>query len=425
MPTVSPDLYFPLEITTREYAGHVLLGTEMAARGRTVVIGHKGPVTRIARAAQRRGVVFYKNSTMPPDLARTRHELVGMDPEAGIVYRDFSDFLQRRAVVRRDSPNRAQFCFGPDDHDVLISKFPDLRHRIHLTGSPRVELWGPSGTDFYAVAMRQIRERYGDFALFTSSGGFGHEKVLGWRGADPKTTWERAEHAHHFFRMAEAAVKAGLNVVVRPHPADSWVAWQSVVSNAPRMHIDSTFDLTAWARVAQVVVHPGKSTAAVEAVCAGTPTISTQSSLVTNVATDLSHLASDADHLAQLITEAEDGRLQTFPTPDAQMLLSRKLLQPLEGATLRVADVLDSTLPCEGPTGVRFRKERLRGRLMRLLSRQQPRRMLGDQRPRPFKRDPLLLESVEQDVMASLTILNRKDDLRVRQLTENCFALSP
>lgn len=420
---VSPDLYFPIEIVTREYAGHLLLGTEMAARGRTVVIGHKGSVARTAGAARRRGVVFYKNARFP-DWMTSLHELVGMDPEAGIVERDFTVFHRVRQVVARDSVNRAQFCFGPDDHDLLVEEFPDLRHRIHLTGSPRVELWGVAGEDFYSAASARIRAHYGDLVLFTSSGGFAHETVLSWEGADPDTTWDAADHAHHFFRMGLTASQNGLTVVVRPHPADSWTAWQRAVADVPGMHIDTTYDLAAWTRVALAIVHPGTSTAAFEAVCAGTPAISTQSNVETNAATDLSHLARDAEHLMQLLTQARNGDLATFPTAEAQRRLERKLLHPRDGATFRVADILDEVVPPQGPSGVDARKSRARGAVSRRFGKRGPQRTLGDQRPRPFKRDPLFLETVERDVASCLRILGRTDDVKVRELDENCFALS-
>ena len=422
MPPVSPDLYFPIEITTREYAGHVLLGTELASRGRTVVIGHKSQVKRIGRAAARCGVVFYK-TTQIPDWADGHHEVVGMDPEAGIVFRDFADFRLRQAIAR-DSRGCGQFCYGPDDHDLLTTEFPDLHHRIHLTGSPRVELWGTSGADFYSAASTRIQDHYGEFVLFTSSGGFAHEKDLEKQRAEPGATWDAADHAHHFYLMALHAARSGFTVVLRPHPVDSWIAWQKTVADVPGIHIDTTYDLAAWTRVARAVVHPGTSTAAFEAVCAGIPAVSTQSKAKTNVATDLSHLAHDADHLIRLLTDAREGRLSTFPSAEARLLLERKLLHPLEGATVRIADVLDTAVPFEGPSGVRYQEHRFSGIRRRITRRRQPERTLGDHRPRPYKRDPLFLETVERDVASCLRILGRTDDVRVRELDENCFALS-
>lgn len=416
---VGPDVYFPIEIVTREYSGHLLLGTELAARGRCVVIGHKRIVKCTAHAADRPGVVFYKNSYMPQGDFE-RHELVGMDPEAGIVYRDFTEF--RRTIVSRDSRNRAQFCFGPDDYGALTQKFPDLRSRIHLTGSPRVELWGPSGTNFYATAVKTISRRYGNFVLFASSGSFNHERYVGKRKA--KSVWDSAGHAKHFSYMAQSALHIGLEVIVRPHPSDSWTAWQQVASENPRMHIETTYDLSAWARAARAVVHPGLSSAAFEAVCAGKPAISTRSQPETNAATDLSYSSRDAEHLAELLYAAQTGRLPAYSGPGARPLIERKLLHPLEGAAVRIANVLDVVLPIEGPSGLSDRRKSLPSRAKDLFRKRPPRRVLGDASPRPFKREPLHLDEVARDVAACLDVLGRNENVSVRELAENCFVLS-
>lgn len=58
------DVYFPVEVASREYSGHLVLGVALALRGFTATIGYKGAVTRAMESALVPGVVFYKHSRM-------------------------------------------------------------------------------------------------------------------------------------------------------------------------------------------------------------------------------------------------------------------------------------------------------------------------------------------------------------------------
>lgn len=419
---VAPDVYFPIEIVSREYAGHVLLATELALRGRTAVIGHKGAVATVMREAERPGLLFYKNARVP-SWADPRHALVGLDPEAGIAYGDYADFFAVRGVVSTTSPSRAQFCFGPDDHDFLVTRFPDLAQRIHLTGAPRVSLWGADGDTFYADDCDRILAHYGRVVLFTSSGGFSDERDLESTGQEPTATWAAAAHAHDFLARARSvALHLDVPVVIRPHPVDSWRAWQEAVRDVPNLFVESVFDLSAWTRAAHAVVHPGTSTAAIESVCAGVPAISTSSNIHPAFIPDrLSHVAEDVDDLIGLLGRARHGELATLPSDESRTLLERKLLHPLEGATQRIADVIDTAVPFSGPSSVTLKS---RGRPARLLRRREPAIPLGRPHVRPYKRDDIHVSRVERDVERAGAILGRPGEVRVRELSPNCFAIT-
>lgn len=421
---IAPDVYFPIETVSREYAGHVLLATELALRGRTAVIGHKGAVAAVMRAADRPGLLFYKNARVP-SWSDSRHALVGLDPEAGIVYGDYADFFAVREVVSTTSPSRAQFCFGPDDHDFLVTRFPDLAQRIHLTGAPRVSLWGADGDTFYVDDRDRILAHYGRVILFASSGGFTHERYLKMPWQDSRSHWAAAGPANHYLSLARStAERSDAPVVVRPHPADSWQAWQEAVRDVPNLFVESVFDLSAWTRAAHAVVHTGISTAAIESVCAGVPAISTASDIIPSFIIDrLSHVAEDADDLIQLLGRAQHAELDTLPSKESQKLLERKLLHPLEGATQRIADVIDASVPFSGPSSI---TPRGRGRPSRILRRREPEGPMGRPHIRPFKRDDISMSRVERDVERAVAILGRPGEVqvKVRELSPNCFVIT-
>ena len=424
---IAPDVYFPLEIVTREYAGHLLLATELASRGRTAIIGHKGRVAEAMRNAERGGVLFYKNAHSPA-WADDRHTLVGQDPEAGFAVLDYADFYN--SSTRGDlagSRSRAQFCFGPDEYAFLTTQHPDRADRVFLTGSPRVSLWGRDGDAYFDRQTTAISDHFGAFALFASSGNamLLHAEELKKHG---RTTdaWERREGAHRFLASARrAAENLAVPVVIRPHPLESWEAWHRLVAPVENLFLENVFELAAWTRAACAVVHPGESAAVLEAVVSGTPAISTA---IDTTSLPISHEAADDDHLVELLRTAVAGELPSTVSPEADRILRGKVLHPVEGSARRIADVLDEILPSEGPSGLPPRAAPVSERLRTLTAALTSRRIdnesqLGRKRPTAYKRPALTLEQVRRDVAAASRTLGMTQAINVSQYSRNCFVL--
>ena len=94
-------VFFPLEITKREYISRVLMATYLADKGIPSVVGHKTKVFKIALAHDVPGTVFYK-SAGPKNVKiwekfRDRgFSIVAQDEEAGVVHLNFSTFYESR-----------------------------------------------------------------------------------------------------------------------------------------------------------------------------------------------------------------------------------------------------------------------------------------------------------------------------------------
>lgn len=423
---IAPDVYFPLEIVTREYPGQLLLATELATRGRTAVIGHKGQVAETMRAADRGGLLFYKNAHFP-EWAEARHTLVGQDPEAGFAVLDYGAFYASTRVDLADSPSQAQFCFGPDEHDFLTDKHPDLAERIFLTGSPRVSLWGRDGDAYYTRTAAAIDGRFGSFVLFASSGNamLHNEELLRSMG-ETTDWWNERTGAHAFFSSARRAAEAlDVPVVIRPHPLESWTAWNRLIAPIENLHLEHVFELAAWTRGACAVVHPGESAAVLEAVVAGRPAISTA---IDPTSLPISYLAEDDDHLIELLRMAIEGELSPFVSQEAEQIVRRKVLHPVEGAAQRIADVLDRILPADGPSGLARQRSTLRDRARAFASGARFRAVddesqLGRTQPTTYKRPPLTLARVRRDVESATSTLGTRQPISVSQYAPNCFVL--
>lgn len=434
-PSLSSDVFFPIEIVSREYSGYLLLAAELAARGRTVTIGHKAAVAREMTRSRYAGLLFYKTSRGGAGDAYWQNSwasgdghqaFVAQDPEAGVIYTNFQDFFEQRPSFRPGSLSRGYFCFGPDDHSFLERHFPNEAEHFFLTGAPRMSLWGSDGDVFYKQYAQLIQERFGSFMLFASSGGFTHEKYL--PGRDSEAVWATATEAHHFSEMAlGVAREIDVNVIVRPHPADSWEAWSRLSSRAPNLYVTNAFDFAAWTRDAIAVVQPGISTAALEAVCAGVPAVSTHSNHAwlnqwETVPATISHDGNSYQRLMEVLTQALNGQLPTYPTVEASMLVQQKLLHPLSGSTIRIADVLDRIAPHNGSSALPRIRRRAHWRRDGAASDHLSGAVFES--PPRFKRDPLRTSRVIADLEAASIVLGRSSPLRVHECAPNCFRIS-
>lgn len=428
----APDVYFPVEIPAREYAGHMLMAVELASRGLTSIIGGKGRTARLMAESSRKGLAFYKHGRQL-QWTDDYHSIVGQDPEAGISWLRFADFAQGtettlgRKIMYRSPRHLAQFCFGPDDHDYLREEHPEEAEKIHLSGSPRVSLWGAAGAHFYRTQTEQIAERFGRPVIFASSGGFEHEQYLDLRGADHRSAWAEASGAIGLLAAARAVAReSDVHVVIRPHPGESSAAWLEATADEPRITVSSALDLAAWVRASVALVHAGTSTAAVEAVCAGTPAISADTDDGRYfVSPQISHRAASTEHVAELVTAASRGQLPCLPDDAAQTLLEWKLLHPLDGATQRIADVILDVVPFSGSSAIRRRRQ-LRQRFRRRLT-------LRDASPNTlqhgvaarFKGELPSAEQVECDSESAARILGHSTTPLILALEEGLYLIRP
>ncbi len=413
-------VYFPIEITSRELSGHLLLAAALAAEGIESIVGHKGKVNVAMQDAAVPGVVFYKS--LDRYYADPRHHVVGHDPEAGISYSRYADFFSFRPPGSLESPGVSYFCFGDDDHSFL--KTAGFRQAV-ATGSPRASLWGAIGNSYYQHEVGAILERYESFVLFTSSGTFPHEKYAGDPTLRKPTEDELAGRVAESFAgyALEFARDLQVPVVIRPHPSDSWYAWKKFCSLHANLFLESAFDLSVWTRCASAVVHPGTSTSAIESVCSGTPAISTghQESQTIGVPNSISHDGTGSGRLVSLLERSLARDLPTFPNQDASQLLEAKILHPLEGAAFSVARTIADNFKFRG-----FGRIRKRGLFWSSqMHPWNPAAELGATVERPFKKDPLSRAMVEMKLDAAKQALSLAQSTRVEELAANCFRISP
>ncbi len=428
------DIYFPLETAPREYSGHLLLGVALALRGFTATIGFKGSVVRAMKSATSPGVAFYKHEQrFSPLVARS----VGQDPETGILQKNFEDFFARRKGLQTAENADAYFCYGRDDYDFLSEALPDAN--ICLTGSPRVMLWGEAGKQFYADQIEQIRSRYGHFVLLASSGvrGNPHRAQLEKSGVlgPERHRVERDDAVAQEMLRAAQQISHELQrmVVVRPHPGEDLALWRSAALGEPLIAVETCFDLIAWIHAADVVIHRN-STAGIESVIAGVPTITYAESELslerdrvatyTSVSGEVSRRVVGKGALCEEIDSIARSGTAMQQSGWADTILKSKIHRPLRLAPGLICDEIERLGPWSSAYGLDCHLPR--DLAVRFESRWRDDERIGvSEKPLGPKRRPLLPSRVGRDVHKALQVLESEKSVRVRFRERDCFTLLP
>lgn len=429
------EVFLPLEVVTREYAGKLLVALELANKGFRVVIGHKEPVKKRALTATHPGVFFFKSVPRITrdffDTIRNRGFVsVVQDEEAGIIYNNFEEYYLQCPGLASFGDHDAFFCWGPDDFDFLRFKHAKDNQRLFLTGSARGFLWGDArGAKFNIDEIDMLRRRYAPYVLIVSNlagvtGARGEEEDIAWleRGGYPAAVVAQARRSmDRFRRLGDAFVRASraihhalqINVVIRPHPGENADIWRQKVDNLNGVYVETKGELNSWIRGAEAVVQNG-CTSAIEARLAGVAVFAFAETEVDlyeggTFANRIAKHAVGIDTLVELLGNREEVWESFVATvPDGQ--LDRKVARPRQGAARAIAEVISNLAV---PSGRSIEIHQTRN------ASSKPQSLLLQNKRRPITHKHIL-----RDINKAAAALRIKNEFEVKQCAANCFAIS-
>lgn len=408
-------VYFPIEITSREYAGHVVLGAHLASMGMRVVIGHREIVNSLVAKADKPGIVFFKGDAelraINPQYAKLPHRFVGQDPEAGIVLPTFEEFYNARSIMQNLETSSAYFCYGPADYRYLKIAHP--KAPLHQHGSPRVWLWGEHGNSFYSEQINLIEKRYGAYILMVDS----------WAG-----TLEIVPVA------AQLSRATGCKVVIRPHPAANAGEYARRARTVSGVSVETAFELNPWIRASVVTLAVG-STASFEAWFADKPVLSDDRMLGDAFARTREALVADRISLApnnfetlSEIVNAAPARWDTHRArDDLNDVVKNKLTLPQDVSIPAIAAVIstlvDSGFATSTPRRFDVRRERFRLAQSSMWISDETRFKFRPRQPRKqIKRSRVTLQRARSDVLWVVAHFGLPR-LSVKQIGPNCVQI--
>lgn len=289
------NIYIDVEIAARELDSKLLLAVIAASRGHHAIVA----VTSEILSAVEKGVfapgIFHTKSLTPADFKISRHEelknrgfaITSLDEEGGLLDYGYDDFARWRYSDASMGQASAVFCWGADDTETLKRLHPGHADKIHQTGSPRGDLWGPLFDNFWETPKFAPKK---PFLLVSSNFTVNtvmriDEKIRKKRESGALETdqsvVEALESYAENFRMISAFVQGikhlakhntGYDIVLRPHPTERIELWRELLHGSSNVHVIRNDSITAWINQAFAVMHNG-CTSAMEATVNGTSVV--------------------------------------------------------------------------------------------------------------------------------------------------------
>lgn len=337
-----------VEVSSRELDSKLLLAVLSASRGYDVIVGD---VIMAARLNLFPKSIFHTKNISPTKKIVDRHQqlvdhghiVTSLDEEGpGVEYEVEEGYLERFSE-KTINQSQAVFCWGTDEYQALVSRFPHHSSKIFLSGSPRADLWQPR---FRNHGRRPTGLPEDPFVLVSSNMGPARVSPVAilsdrseMQSLSRETILNHLELLSQNFRMLAAFVRAiehlakaldrGL-IVVRPHPGESVDAWKNLLDGIPRVLVIREGSISEWLDDAVAVIHNGCTTG-IEATIAGQRLISytpfEQDFLL--LPNDLGSRAHDFDQLVECVRIAFQDHASELPNSSSardREVIRRKVL---------------------------------------------------------------------------------------------------
>lgn len=288
-------IYLPLEIKARELVSQTLLACKVGELGGRVYLGSKSGIFRaLLVKPSPDGTFLYKSGMENPEgfknLKKRVASIAVLDQEMSPA-RQILNPASRFVGQELDFVDRLYYV-GKHLSDALFAELPDLPpDKVKTLGWPRVDLWTKRYSYFWEPGAQELRQRFGEFVLFSSDFGVLSEVDLQKRiqrqtelsRTDPtfqpigQTRLQQLEsHIHEFPRVVDFLRELDEDsvfpaVVVRPHPSENHSIWARALSGLKKTHLVYEGDVSTFLQASVALLHRGCTTA-LQAELLGKPT---------------------------------------------------------------------------------------------------------------------------------------------------------
>ena len=153
------NIYINVEVSTRELDSKILLAILAAARGHRVIVSDSESIIKGVLQGVLAPGIFHTKSLTPADHKIDLHQILiekgfkitSNDEEAGVEQDSFEWFGKNRFSDQMIDQASAVFTWGLEDTKFLKNLYPQHSSKIHMTGSPRVDLWKPFFSNYWSM----------------------------------------------------------------------------------------------------------------------------------------------------------------------------------------------------------------------------------------------------------------------------------
>jgi surface carbohydrate biosynthesis protein len=280
------NIYIHLETSVRELDSKLLLAVVAASKGHEVIISDQESIIKGLERKLLTPGIFHTKSLTPGITKIIKHKklidagckITSIDEEGGLVDYGYEKFIRIRYSRETIKQASAVFTWGPEDNKALKKIFPDYAKKIHMTGSPRVDLWKPI---FYDYWTNNYKKQTKPFILIPSNFGGGFTvrplndriKILNkgeYFDREPKLIHRILNRESEQFKLISFFIEAiekiayknkNFNIIIRPHPSENVETWKILFEKFPNVHVNRDDGVSLWIKNAFAIVHNGCTTA--------------------------------------------------------------------------------------------------------------------------------------------------------------------
>ena len=328
------NIYLHTEIAARELDSKILLAVLAAARGHQVIISDVEAIEKgICRGILSPGI-FHTKSLSPGKIKISRHQEVidngslvtSIDEESCLDTRGYDKFARIRYSEKSIDQSSAVFGWGPEDAEALKRIYPKQSSKIHMTGSPRADLWKPFFSAYWETP-RGISKR--PFLLVSSKISYAnnmkpfHEiiktnKIGGYFERDPDRLNYMLGALSENYRKMGAFIEAikylannsnGYDIVLRPHPVENMETWKVLLEDIPNVFVIREGSINPWIKNAFALMH-NSCTSAIEATIFKKPVITYlpfEQKYTTELPNELGYCVKSPDELSKKVNNIFDS----------------------------------------------------------------------------------------------------------------------
>ena len=278
------NIYIHLEVSVRELDSKLLLAVIAASRGHEVIISDQESIIKGLERKLLTPGVFHTKSLTPGLSKIIKHKklinigckITSIDEEGGLVDYGYEQFVRMRYSQKTIKQASAVFTWGPEDHKILKKVFPNYAKKIHMTGSPRVDLWKPFFNDYWT---NNYKKQTKPFLLIPSNQGFTvkhindrikHLEKAEYLRKEPKLIHQILKRESEQFKIISHFIEAikklayknkNFNIIIRPHPSENIEIWKILLKKFPNVYVNRDDGVSLWIKNAFAILHNGCTTA--------------------------------------------------------------------------------------------------------------------------------------------------------------------
>ena len=284
-----------IETKSREFLSKMLITHKLLKEGYGVVITNK---IGLDTGMFPKGIYvinsLFKNSYKNIlDIKKYGHKLILLDEE-GLVHLNNERYINRLYKKSLDEVEYV-FCFGKDQAQIILDRYPNMKEKVKITGNPRMNLLNKDLRPLIIDNENKKIKSYSNYILIVSNFSYVNfncsvtdwdekksilREMLIFMGVENEMEFE--EHYNYIFNIFEAMKKLivrvhekypDYNIIIRPHPSEDSKTWEQFAKKYKNIYVESNGDMNTWLVHAKLVIQ-NSCTSAIECLLLGVPCIS-------------------------------------------------------------------------------------------------------------------------------------------------------